>query len=455
MQDTIKTALLRYNNPLPRYTSYPPANFFNVDVPRDLIDGWMRALAPDQPLSLYIHIPFCPKMCWFCGCHTRATAHYGAVRDYLDLLDLEIDQVTKVWPTAMRVDHIHFGGGSPTILSSADFDHLMAHLRRAFSLTDRCAMAIEIDPRQVTPEKIATYAAQGFARVSIGVQDTNPKVMQAINRPQPFELVARAASLCKQAGITGLNIDLVYGLPYQTVAGIRETVAQVLSLAPDRLALFGYAHVPWLKKHMRLMPGDQLPDAELRYDLFTAAADLIEASGYTAIGIDHFAKAGDALALSARAGTLRRNFQGYIPAEESMPMIGLGASAISSYDQGYVQNQPGVPPYRDALHAGILPHYKYHAYSGEDFFRMDLIERLMCDSQVDLAAIAARHGRSTSDLAVFHESLAPFLNAGLATIDRDHKILRVSSRLAVRMIAAVFDQYKVPTTAGPRHAAAI
>ena len=459
MQDTIKHAILRHNGQVPRYTSYPPANFFSKSPPHDLLAQWVRALPSDAGVSLYFHIPFCPKMCWFCGCHTRATTRYTPVTDYLDLLYREIDMVSALYGAQRTVRHIHFGGGSPTMLEPDDFTALMDKIRSRFNLIPDCQIAVEMDPRQITPEKVVAYAKSGVTRASMGVQDIHDKVMKAINRVQPFSLVEKAVALCRQHGINHINIDLVYGLPHQTVDGMVETVQHVLTLCPDRLAVFGYAHVPWMKKHMRLMPEEDLPGPELRYDLFMTAAATLEDNGYIAIGIDHFARADDELARSLAHGTLARNFQGYIPQSENMPIIGLGASAISELPNGYIQNLAEVVQYRDSLLDGQHPASRYHALSEDDHLRSRIIEQLMCDQMLVPSSFG---DYELAVLAIIDENRAQIQTLGqdgLASID-SKGVITVHSPLAVRMVAALFDAYRLPQSDGAqaapkRHVAAV
>jgi oxygen-independent coproporphyrinogen-3 oxidase len=450
MQDRIKRALLSRNENVPRYTSYPPANFFTACGD----DGAHRAALADLPqgqnISLYVHIPFCPKMCWFCGCHTQASGRYEPVADYLDLLIAEIGIVAAQVPKSARVAHLHFGGGSPTMLGTIDFERVMGVLSSAFIFSSDCQVAVEIDPRQVTADKLKTYAACGVSRVSLGVQDIDDRVMRAINRVQPFDLTRRVVDDCRGVGIEHINIDLVYGLPHQTVHGFEHTVQSVCALSPNRLAVFGYAHVPWMKKHMRLIADEDLPGASDRYDLFSVAWDTVCGRGYDLIGIDHFACADDSLALAARDGTMRRNFQGYVPAAEDLPIIGVGVSSISQLPQGYFQNTVHRPHYRDAVMQGQLPTARLHHMTDDDRMRARMIEQLMCYSTLDMAEYSGVNLDNT-----IHQ-FGPLVQDGLVSIEDGRKIV-VHHPLAVRMVACVFDAYrqKVNGGQGPRHAVAV
>lgn len=453
MQDKIKQALLNHNSQVPRYTSYPPANFFTESPPSDLYPSWLSALAQETPLSLYLHIPFCPQMCWFCGCHTRATTRYAPVHDYLDLLKQEIKMIANCMAPEHPIQHIHFGGGSPTMLTPNDFTSLMNTVKSHFRVIDDCQIAIEIDPRQIDQNKIKTYAENGVQRISIGVQDIHENVMRAINRVQSFSVVERAVDICRIQGINKINVDLVYGLPHQTISTMRETVTRVLELDPDRLSLFGYAHVPWMKKHMRLIPSEYLPDDTTRYDLFTVATKIIEGHGYQAIGIDHFSRSDDELSISLKNHTLSRNFQGYIPQRENLPIIGFGASAISSLPNGYMQNLADASLYRDIVKTGKLPVHRYHSFTDQDKIRTRIIEELMCYQEVDLDDIHQEFGIDLGQLEPACQQLEPLVRDGLVSFQEGYKI-RIHSRLAVRLVAAAFDTYRIVTTA-PRHASAI
>lgn len=457
MQASKKHILLRHNQNIPRYTSYPPANFFtSISDSNYSLDLW-DCLSPHQAVSLYVHIPFCPKMCWFCGCHTQATARHAPVTNYLQLLYEEIRLVVQKMPKGISVGHIHFGGGSPTILTSDDFTQLMDHLRGQFSFAPACQIAIEIDPRKITPDKVRAYRQSGVDRISLGVQDIDDKVMAAINRVQPFDVTRRAVDLCRGQGIDHINIDLVYGLPHQTISSVAKTAAAVCDLSPERLALFGYAHVPWMKKHMRLIADQDLPDPALRYDLFNTVSNALEIRGYVPIGIDHFAKPEDSLVLSQRSGLLKRNFQGYVPKSEDMPIIGLGVSSISQTPDGYVQNTIHMPHYRDSIQEQKLPVSRFHIFSADDRLRGEIIERLMCDCTVDLKTIMARHQNATVDMLQIRHDLSGLINDGLVDMTPDAYIT-VHDRLAVRMAASVFDAYRqkvIESITPRRHAAAI
>jgi oxygen-independent coproporphyrinogen-3 oxidase len=425
---------------VPRYTSYPTAPHFHAGVDAGTYRKWLAELTDEQKLSLYIHIPFCDSLCWFCGCHTRVVHSYSPIHSYLDVLFREIDAVASAIGGKRRVSHVHFGGGSPTLLTPQSFVALTAHLKSRFQFEPDMEFAIEIDPRGLTDETIAALAAEGVNRASLGVQDCDETVQRAVNRIQPFEVTQSAAKRLRAAGINSLNVDLMYGLPHQTVRHVKKTIKQVLKLKPDRVAVFGYAHVPEFKRHQRLIAEAALPKLDERIRQYDTAHAMLSAYGYTAIGLDHFARAGDSLALAAARGTLRRNFQGYT-ADTADVLIGFGASSIGSLPQGYVQNWPDMPAYRKVIESGALPVARGVALSEEDRVRRSVIERLMCDLHADLGAIAVHCGISPNHFAAELESLAPLVREGIVDISGTTIRVNPAARGAVRLVAAAFDQY--------------
>lgn len=425
---------------VPRYTSYPTAPHFHNGVTGATFREWLAELPAGMRLSLYLHVPFCDTLCWFCGCHTRIVNTYSPLASYLEYLALEIDRVAAAIGPGHPVAHVHWGGGSPTMLTPDDVTKLAARLRARFEFSPNAEFAIEIDPRGLSDETIAALAAAGVNRASIGVQDCDETVQRAINRIQPFPVTEHAARRLREAGISALNIDLIYGLPHQTEGHVARTIEMALTLEPQRFAVFGYAHVPHFKKHQRLIPADALPDAEERLAQFEVAHALLSASGYTAIGLDHFAKPDDSLALAQAQGRLARNFQGYT--DDTAPaLIGLGASSIGALPQGYVQNEPDVPGWRKAIAAGKLPVARGIALSDDDRLRRAIIERLMCDLKVDLDLVAAPFKRSARDFGRELSALAPLAERGLVSSNGATIAVPPSARAAVRLVCAVFDTY--------------
>ena len=425
---------------VPRYTSYPTAPHFHAGVDRKVFERWLQELSADIPLSLYVHMPFCDTLCWFCGCHTTVINSHAPVVHYLGDLASEIGLVASALGSRRRVSHLHFGGGSPTIMASDDWRRLMALLRQKFEFLPGAEIAVEIDPRGLTDDMIATLAEIGVTRASIGVQDLDDAVQRAINRIQPFDCTKSAVDRLRAAGIGGLNIDLVYGLPQQTEAGLSHTIDQVLTLAPDRLAVFGYAHVPHFKKHQNLIDERSLPDLEARARQFELAQSRIAAAGYQPIGLDHFARPDDGLAVAWREGRLKRNFQGYSD-DDASALIGFGASSISALPQGYVQNIPAVAQWRAALRRNILPTARGVALSLDDRLRAAAIERLMCDLEVDLAEVAAHFDETADAFADVWPRLVSLAEHGLVAIEGNRLKVSDEMRAGLRLVCAAFDAY--------------
>lgn len=425
---------------VPRYTSYPTAPHFHPGIDGKTYRDWLAALEPDARLSLYLHIPFCDTLCWFCGCHTTVVNQYSPLASYLGFLEEEIRLVAALMKPGQRVSHVHWGGGSPTMLKPDDIRRLGGALKDNFAFASDAEFAIEIDPRGFRRELAEALAEMGVTRASIGVQDCDPAVQSAINRIQPIETTAEAVALLRDVGIARLNIDLIYGLPHQTVEGVRKTIDGVHALAPDRLAIFGYAHVPHFKKHQNLIPAEALPGLKERFAQAEAARSHLGELGYVAIGLDHFARPTDSMAVTQRAGRLARNFQGYTT-DDAPVLIGLGASSIGSLPQGYVQNIPDVPHYREAVKAGRLPVARGVALSDEDRARRAVIERLMCDLEVDLDAVAQSHGM---DSGMFRDSLRALddlAKDGVVSIAGNRVRIAENWRAATRLVCAAFDTY--------------
>jgi oxygen-independent coproporphyrinogen-3 oxidase len=350
------------------------------------------------------------------------------------------------------VTFLHWGGGSPSMLEPADWRRLMARLRARFDIAARADIAVELDPRTAGPDLIATLAGTGVTRASLGVQDFDPLVQAAIHRVQPYEMVADVTAQLGAAGIGAVNFDLIYGLPYQTVEGVARTAGLAAGLAPARLALFGYAHVPWMKPHQRRIPEDALPDAVARFEQAEAAAEVLVAAGYVRIGLDHFARPDDPLAQAAAAGRLHRNFQGYTE-DPARALLGFGASAIGQLPQGYVQNHVAIPDWRAAVEAGALPVARGYALTAEDRLRGEVIERLMCDLEVDLDAVAARHGAAGRRFDAERAHLAGLAADGLVELDGRRVRITPPGRPFMRLAAAAFDARFAPVP--QRHARAV
>ncbi|MFT6581957.1 MAG: oxygen-independent coproporphyrinogen-3 oxidase [Alphaproteobacteria bacterium] len=451
----ISDLIERYDRRVPRYTSYPTAPHFSPNVTAARYKDWLSGLDPDAPISLYLHIPFCQEMCWYCGCNTRATRRHRPVAAYQQRLLQEIHLAADALPAHINVSHVHFGGGSPNMLTPTEFATILASIRSRFNFTDAAEIAVEIDPRTTSDAFIDACATSGVTRLSLGVQDLNEAVQKAVNRVQSFEKISTIAARAKQGGIVDINIDLMYGLPGQTTDNVLKTMGRVLSLAPSRLALFGYAHVPWMKPHMRLIDEAALPDAEARWAQSTAASEYLRAHGYRQIGMDHFARNDTPLAHAAQRGTLRRNFQGYTT-DEATTLIGLGASSIGQTPQGYAQNDPDVRRWSAAIESGAFATVKGCTTGPDDHMRRDIIERLMCDMEVDAAAVATEHGFQRADIQASLDALTPMARDDLLNLDGATVRMTEKGKPLVRAAAAAFDQYlSLSKHDSPRHAHAV
>ena len=431
---------LKYDRPVPRYTSYPTAPHFHDGVDATVYADWLSRLAPGTSLSLYLHVPFCDSLCWFCGCHTKITRRYAPLAVYVAALLREIRLVAAHLPGRCLVSHIHWGGGSPTMLAPADMSRIERALRAAFAIAPGAEVAVEIDPRGLADAVIDAMAEIGVNRVSLGVQDIHPEVQKAINRDQPFTVTKDCVRRLRAAGLAALNCDLMYGLPHQDTQRVLETVEAVASLDPDRIALFGYAHVPHMKRHQRLIPEDALPGGEARLEQSLAAAERLEALGYRRIGLDHFAQPRDPLARAAASGALRRNFQGYTT-DLNDALLGLGASAIGKLPQGYVQNAVPIGSYRRMIDQGRLAVVRGTAFAGEDRLRAAIIERIMCDMAVDLDRVAAEFGAAFTPSEAERSRLAELAADGVIEIAGPCLRVTRAGRPFVRQVAATFDSY--------------
>lgn len=424
---------------VPRYTSYPTAPHFSADAGPGVMESLLGE-AHGAPVSLYAHIPFCDRLCWFCGCHTRQTRKYAPVAAYLDTLIDEIALVSGKAARPLDVARVHLGGGSPSILRPDDFARLRTALEENFDLRKDAEISIEIDPADIGENTIEGFAALGMNRASIGVQDFDPRVQEAINRPQSFELTRDVVVDLRKAGISSLNIDALFGLPHQTLESVGRTIEQVISLAPDRVALFGYAHVPWMKKHQRMIDENALPDSEERIAQSDHARALLLAAGYEAIGIDHFALPGDSLAIATREGRLKRNFQGYTT-DECPTLLGLGASSISQSPEGYVQNIVATGQYRAAIAEGRLPASRGFALGRDDVIRSAIIESLMCRFAVDFGDLFARFGEVVRPYVCEMRRAAALDEEGLVLLEDEALRVRDDARPFVRIVASWFDAY--------------
>ena len=441
--------IARYDARVPRYTSYPTANHFSPDVTADLYAGWLGAIDPAKPVDVYVHLPFCSRLCWFCGCHTRVVNRPEPVTDYIQWLRREATLIEQVLPQGVWANGLQLGGGTPNLLSREDMVELFKLVNHTFHLAPGANIGAELDPASLTRDWVQAAAHFGLNRASLGVQDLSPVVQAAVNRHEGFDTIERSVGWLREAGVRSVNLDLMYGLPRQRTADVLATLDSVLTLAPDRIAMFGYAHVPWMKPHQKLIAAASLPGPEERLDQSLAAAERLDRAGYVRVGLDHYALPEDDLAVASQTGRLRRTFQGYV-ASPANTLIGLGASAISNLPQGYVQNQTGELAWRRALEKGVLPVARGYALSDDDRFYGEIIERLMCDLTVDLHAVCGRHGRAVADLADALGQLLPMREDALVVVAGGKIAMTNRGAPFVRAVCAVFDAHLKPSA--ERHA---
>lgn len=435
---------------VPRYTSYPTAPNFSPAVDAEVYGAWLAALPADAALSLYLHVPFCRELCHYCGCHTKATLRDEPIKAYAQSLVQEIALIAE-HAGERRVTHMHWGGGTPSILDCDLLKFITEALARDFDLSAMREHAIELDPRYLTRTLAEALRDIGVNRASLGVQDFSEHVQKAAGRIQPFETVRQAVDTLREVGIDRINIDLMYGLPKQSVADVRHTVTLAHSLGPQRVAVFGYAHVPWFRPQQRLISDADLPSSAERLAQAEAAHETLVQFGYRPVGLDHYAKPDDKLV--AKGGRVQRNFQGYTD-DDADALIGLGASAISRLPQGFAQNAPAVGNYSRAVSAGKLATVKGIELSSDDRLRAHIIERLMCDMAVDLDAAAGATGYgSATDFSSEIASLQPFQDNGSVEIDGSRIRITESGRPYMRLVASVFDTYLAQ--AKSRHSVAV
>lgn len=432
--------LAKYSGAVPRYTSYPTAPHFHEDIDCGKYAQWLQAITGKERISLYIHVPYCDRLCWFCACHTKHTLKYEPIAIYLESLKKEIAAVGALVSRDAAVTAVHFGGGSPTMVRPDDLIDLMAALRSAFRFADDVEISVEMDPNDLDEPRYDALAAIGMTRASLGVQDFHPKVQKAINRIQTFEQTKSVVEAVRARGVHSVNCDILYGLPHQTDTTVAETVNDILSLAPDRIALFGYAHVPWMKKHQTMIKEEVLPGLEERFAQMSLAASMLVAAGYEPVGIDHFALPSDRMAIAAREGRLRRNFQGYTD-DAAEALIGLGASSIGQLPQGYVQNMPATGEYQRMADAGGLTAVRGIAVSDDDRLRRRVIEEIMCRFTVSFPELRSEFGNAVDDIVAEARAFAQSNQDRICLIEDDHFVITEAGRPFARTIAAVFDSY--------------
>lgn len=430
---------------VPRYTSFPPANRFTVGVGERNQQAWLRTCDPNVPVSLYVHVPFCRRVCWFCACRTQGTKTLSPVESYLQRLLQEIDAVAGNLPPGLKVGRLHLGGGTPTLLSADMMERLLARIHQYFMPDDDFEFSVEIDPTEAADAVLRTLRHWGLNRASIGVQDFDPKVQEAIGRIQGLDRTEAVIATLRDLGVQGLNIDLLYGLPHQNGASLMKTLDRVVSLRPDRLALYGYAHVPHVSKRQVMIPEDALPDTEARFVAAQLAKERLVSLGFVAIGIDHFARPHDGLAQAAKAGTMIRSFQGYTD-DSCQTLIGFGASAISKFPQGYLQNAVSTSAYQQRIIQNGFAARKGYVLSPEDKFINRLITDIMCQGQIDCAAVIGDFpGSGRQLLELIDDLLTNFpellqISGDVVSIPKD--LIAASRLIAARLDHALQEEHQ-------------
>ncbi len=452
----VAALVARYEGQAPRYTSYPTAPHFSPEVGASVYARWLAELPAETPVSLYLHVPFCDRLCLYCGCNTSVVRLESSHRAYAGLLMREIDHVAQLIGRRAAVSHVHWGGGTPTSLPGDCLVAIMDRLKKRFAFAKDAEIAIELDPTSLASDRREALAAMGVTRVSLGVQDLEPSVQRAIGRAQSYEETQACADAARSLGVRSLNLDLIYGLPLQTADGVARTARRALDLTADRVAVFGYAHVPWMKRHQALIPEEQLPSPVARYEQLNAIHRVLtREGGYIAVGLDHYALPSDPMAEAAAARRLKRNFQGYTT-DAAPALVGFGASSIGSLPQGYVQNAPTAAAYAKEIDADRLATVRGIALSADDRLRRGIIERLMCDLAVDIDAVAAEHRADPAPLrAAASGGMPRFEEDGLAAWDGRRIVVTERGRPFVRPIAALFDLYLARQSDKPRHSRAV
>ncbi len=452
--------LRRYDRPGPRYTSYPTAPHFSAgfgeaDFVQLAADSNVGAFS--RLLSLYVHVPFCRSPCFYCGCNRVITRDESRGRDYLRALQQEVERIAPLFDANREVIQLHLGGGTPNFLSAAQLVELVALLRRHFTFSDSAQrdFSIELDPRFVNGADVATLAGAGFNRISLGVQDFNPDVQRAINREQSVEQTREIVEAARASGMRSVNIDLIYGLPLQTREGFARTLDTVVGMRPDRLAVYGYAHLPHLFKAQKHIHDHQLPAPEDKLALLGLAVEKLSQAGYRYIGMDHFALPEDDLAVAQQRGGLRRNFMGYTTHAQT-DLIGLGPSAISQVGDSFSQSHRDVMAWEEALASGRLPVARGMRLDNDDVLRADVIQQLMCQGEVEFEQIERAHAIGFRDyFADAIDTLAPLVCDGLVQVLPERIVVTPRGRGLVRLVAMCFDRYLKQTPATVRYSRTI
>jgi oxygen-independent coproporphyrinogen-3 oxidase len=436
----------KYNQPGPRYTSYPPATKFTEAVTWEALRDRIAANnQTERGLSLYFHIPFCETLCWFCGCTTVITLDHSRGMGYVEALGREVALMAPLINKKRKAVQLHFGGGSPTFLKPDEIRRLGEIIHQHFDFAADIEASVEVDPRRLTRDHVVALAEIGFNRASMGVQDFNPQVQEAVHRIQPVEMTQQALDWMRELGFRSVNLDLIYGLPHQTVASFNHTLDTVLQMQPDRLAVFSYAHVPWIKPAQKILQAKVLPTADVKLQILkTVIERLTEDDRYVYIGMDHFAKPDDELAVAQRNKQLQRNFQGY-SSRAGSDIYAFGMSSISQIPDAYWQNEKELPVWQAAVDGGRAPLHKAYFVTPEDHIRRETIMRVMCDLSLDFAAMSKNLGINFAEhFAPELATLAPFEADGLVQRTAAGLDVTETGRLFIRNIAMCFDNTLAP-----------
>lgn len=432
--------ITRLSANVPRYTSYPTAPNFSSDLGPQLVEKMHKSIDGGEPLSIYIHIPYCDRLCWFCACHTKQTKSYAPISSYIETLLEEIELHRRALARSPEIAQIHFGGGSPSMLKSEDFNELSKKLRTSFRVTEKTEISVEIDPNDMSEDMLVGLQKIGITRASIGVQDFDPDVQEAINRPQTFEQTRDLVQALRSINISSVNVDALYGLPRQDMKRIRATLEKVISLSPDRVAMFGYAHVPWLKKHQNMINDKELPNIEQRHQQAEFADKFLTSNGLHKIGIDHYATPEDSLTKALKAGTLHRNFQGYTT-DQCHNLLGLGASSIGQYDGGFIQNIVPTKQYKEAISEGRFAANRGYELTQDDRIRGHIIERLMCDFSFNFDDVTDKFGGAATQIIEMAKSIAIKDPDNICRVNDGEFHISEDKRAFTRIVASKFDAY--------------
>ena len=424
---------------VPRYTSYQTAPHFGADIGSAQFENWVEAIPEGAAISLYMHVPFCRRLCWFCACRTQGTQSDEPVRAYAETLLAELKMLRARLAPGIKLSRLHWGGGTPTLMPADMMRRLADAVFDAVPMGEGAEFSVEIDPNEIDAARMDALTDSGMNRASIGVQDFDPQIQSVIGRDQSYEVTKAAVDMIRERGVQSLNADILYGLPHQTPRKIADSVQKLLSLGPDRVALYGYAHVPWMARRETMIPSDHLPTPQERLRLFDVARELFVADGYDEIGIDHFALPGDGLSKALRTGRLRRNFQGYTD-DLAEALVGLGASSISRFPQGYAQNAPATGAHTAAIREGRFSTARGHAFTPDDRLRARLIEALMCDFGVRSDELVRDYGAQPQELARMFAECADHFGE-MVELSADGLRIPVKGRPLTRMIARHFDAY--------------